>query len=175
MNILKKIFRKPESELKCFDEIGNVFHGNDVNYELVFFPLCSININSVIPNRNEWIHFVDVWNNGDIEDLLFHQYRTRDLIRFKLENSKYHYYGNTTAFPKQTNLEDWNKESKAEFDRNKEGYLKFSDRQDFQKSDRKLKEMEREKIDFDYYLYVCLLYTSPSPRDKRQSRMPSSA
>ena len=24
-------------------------------------------------------------------------------------------------------------------------------------------------------LYRCLLYTSPSPRDKRQSRMPSSA
>ena len=24
-------------------------------------------------------------------------------------------------------------------------------------------------------LYTCLLYTSPSPRDKRQSRMPSSA
>ena len=24
-------------------------------------------------------------------------------------------------------------------------------------------------------VYVCLLYTSPSPRDKRQSRMPSSA
>ena len=25
------------------------------------------------------------------------------------------------------------------------------------------------------YNYTCLLYTSPSPRDKRQSRMPSSA
>ena len=25
------------------------------------------------------------------------------------------------------------------------------------------------------YCYGCLLYTSPSPRDKRQSRMPSSA
>ena len=25
------------------------------------------------------------------------------------------------------------------------------------------------------YIYICLLYTSPSPRDKRQSRMPSSA
>ena len=25
------------------------------------------------------------------------------------------------------------------------------------------------------YLKICLLYTSPSPRDKRQSRMPSSA
>ena len=26
-----------------------------------------------------------------------------------------------------------------------------------------------------YVAYTCLLYTSPSPRDKRQSRMPSSA
>ena len=26
-----------------------------------------------------------------------------------------------------------------------------------------------------YLLWTCLLYTSPSPRDKRQSRMPSSA
>ena len=29
--------------------------------------------------------------------------------------------------------------------------------------------------DFVAYLNSCLLYTSPSPRDKRQSRMPSSA
>ena len=28
---------------------------------------------------------------------------------------------------------------------------------------------------FPEYLTTCLLYTSPSPRDKRQSRMPSSA
>ena len=27
----------------------------------------------------------------------------------------------------------------------------------------------------DLYMSICLLYTSPSPRDKRQSRMPSSA
>ena len=27
----------------------------------------------------------------------------------------------------------------------------------------------------DMSIYSCLLYTSPSPRDKRQSRMPSSA
>ena len=26
-----------------------------------------------------------------------------------------------------------------------------------------------------YYYYYCLLYTSPSPRDQRGSRMPSSA
>ena len=30
-------------------------------------------------------------------------------------------------------------------------------------------------VDGDYVLFGCLLYTSPSPRDKRQSRMPSSA
>ena len=29
--------------------------------------------------------------------------------------------------------------------------------------------------DADVKVYTCLLYTSPSPRDKRQSRMPSSA
>ena len=37
-----------------------------------------------------------------------------------------------------------------------------------------------EKVEVDYKVLkavtsTCLLYTSPSPRDKRQSRMPSSA
>ena len=37
--------------------------------------------------------------------------------------------------------------------------------------------IERMKIEFDELEQstICLLYTSPSPRDKRQSRMPSSA
>ena len=37
----------------------------------------------------------------------------------------------------------------------------------------------RGRFDVRFYLvailFICLLYTSPSPRDKRQSRMPSSA
>ena len=34
----------------------------------------------------------------------------------------------------------------------------------------------KNKLDIDTPDYlICLLYTSPSPRDKRQSRMPSSA
>ena len=32
-----------------------------------------------------------------------------------------------------------------------------------------------EHVDFELLYLSCLLYTSPSPRDKRQSRMPSSA
>ena len=33
----------------------------------------------------------------------------------------------------------------------------------------------REVRDIKDRIHLCLLYTSPSPRDKRQSRMPSSA
>ena len=33
---------------------------------------------------------------------------------------------------------------------------------------------EKEKEDFDKHV-ACLLYTSPSPRDRTRSRMPSSA
>ena len=31
------------------------------------------------------------------------------------------------------------------------------------------------KLKYDYQLWICLLYTSPSPRDRTRSRMPSSA
>ena len=42
------------------------------------------------------------------------------------------------------------------------------------------KEKRKSYMGWDYWGkpvpgYGCLLYTSPSPRDKRQSRMPSSA
>ena len=41
---------------------------------------------------------------------------------------------------------------------------------------RLLEEKKKEKVKRTIILSsVCLLYTSPSPRDKRQSRMPSSA
>ena len=36
-------------------------------------------------------------------------------------------------------------------------------------------KFEQYRDDFETLLKRCLLYTSPSPRDKRQSRMPSSA
>ena len=35
--------------------------------------------------------------------------------------------------------------------------------------------VENDLLTVRYDAYDCLLYTSPSPRDKRQSRMPSSA
>ncbi|MFK7807096.1 MAG: hypothetical protein AB8F74_04765 [Saprospiraceae bacterium] len=71
MEIIKKLFGKSNNEITCFKEIGNVFQDINKNYDLVFFPLCSINLSKVIPKRNEWIHFVDIWNNGDIESSFF--------------------------------------------------------------------------------------------------------
>ena len=39
-----------------------------------------------------------------------------------------------------------------------------------------IKEISEALSQHNYeMIFVCLLYTSPSPRDKRQSRMPSSA
>ena len=38
-----------------------------------------------------------------------------------------------------------------------------------------LSEKAKQMEYFGNSIYGCLLYTSPSPRDKRQSRMPSSA
>ena len=39
----------------------------------------------------------------------------------------------------------------------------------------RLKKLKEAKDSMDPQLYLCLLYTSPSPRDMRRSRMPSSA
>ena len=39
----------------------------------------------------------------------------------------------------------------------------------------RVKEFDKLSGNYNGKLYACLLYTSPSPRDKRQSRMPSSA
>ena len=40
---------------------------------------------------------------------------------------------------------------------------------------KRLQSIARERSRLEPLVQDCLLYTSPSPRDKRQSRMPSSA
>ena len=37
------------------------------------------------------------------------------------------------------------------------------------------RELKKKRINIPIYYYICLLYTSPSPRDVNRSRMPSSA
>ena len=56
------------------------------------------------------------------------------------------------------------------------GKLHFNDSPEKLFSTNSKKDKLNRLIDYIDYEYVdCLLYTSPSPRDKRQSRMPSSA
>lgn len=151
--------KKLNEHIKCFEDIENVFHEKHKNYDLIFFPLCSINLKNIIPNRDEWIHFVDVWNNGDIEDSYFNEYRTRDSIKFKLESSKYHYVGDEKAFPKYEYLKNWKDESKNEFEKNKEEYIKIVEPKEFQESNRKLIENKRQEKEFDHFLYTDQLIT----------------
>ena len=57
--------------------------------------------------------------------------------------------------------------------------LKITKRSDKDKLDIALKALEKLEIinknENDEYTCICLLYTSPSPRDRQKSRMPSSA
>ena len=53
-------------------------------------------------------------------------------------------------------------------------YAELYARQEFDLTERALQFQQAYRAAFDR-LYPCLLYTSPSPRDQRGSRMPSSA
>ena len=59
-------------------------------------------------------------------------------------------------------------------------YGEYEELRDFKLTDHNGNEFTNEnlkqnKLNFLYFGYTCLLYTSPSPRDQRGSRMPSSA
>ena len=56
-------------------------------------------------------------------------------------------------------------------------YLPFRDDLDesIEKSILEISPEDRDVILIDDVIYTCLLYTSPSPRDRQKSRMPSSA
>ena len=69
------------------------------------------------------------------------------------------------------------------YDERMETYLKYTNRKEIAELANQNKELlvadpevesEPEKY-FDKIIEICLLYTSPSPRDQRGSRMPSSA
>ena len=54
-------------------------------------------------------------------------------------------------------------------------FKKFSDENDVQFVGLEFTDPRGKLQHTDQHISTCLLYTSPSPRDKRQSRMPSSA
>ena len=64
--------------------------------------------------------------------------------------------------------------------RSSDGRFADEDKQDSLPSDTKIQQVaslltDDTEPDFNQLLTACLLYTSPSPRDRTRSRMPSSA
>ena len=55
-----------------------------------------------------------------------------------------------------------------------EAYLQHNDEEELYKTSLLSKELINNRVDPDEII-ACLLYTSPSPRDRTRSRMPSSA
>ena len=104
---------------------------------------------------------------------MFNDHRTRDLIKFKLEDSKYHYQGDEKAFPKFAKLKNWNEESYDEFNSNKVEYTEIPTPEEYQKSNRKSNELKRKKIDFDYFLYVdqVISYLANKERFKKNGKL----
>ena len=54
-------------------------------------------------------------------------------------------------------------------------YIQISNREDFRQALKSTLISDYKLLDLFDQLFDCLLYTSPSPRDQRGSRMPSSA
>ena len=58
------------------------------------------------------------------------------------------------------------------------GYIRFKSRLDPRLRELAILQvgwMEKSEYEFTHHVKICLLYTSPSPRDRTRSRMPSSA
>ena len=97
------------------------------------------------------------WNASSKEEIKKYQ-RKKNLVLFQLQKEKTR-YGDTAFFIQAPGDECYNK-------------LKDCSRPNGEKQ--KIGELKLEKP-IEVLFEGCLLYTSPSPRDKRQSRMPSSA
>ena len=81
------------------------------------------------------------------------------------------------ASTKSTKANKSNARKKARKKRLEQKGIKIEKKQllDKTKSQKHLSQIERLERKRRESIITCLLYTSPSPRDKRQSRMPSSA
>ena len=56
------------------------------------------------------------------------------------------------------------------------GYVGTAFKEALESDEREVLSLRRAQVDYsDVDVLTCLLYTSPSPRDQRGSRMPSSA
>ena len=122
---------------------------------------CVDNINNLEPQPDIIIHTGDVTQNGTVEE-----YKIADSILKNLKQKIFFTPGNRDNKPNLRKIFTQSLSEKTD----KEFYIYSIEFKGF-----KLISMDTFCSNSNKGELTCLLYTSPSPRDKRQSRMPSSA
>ena len=92
----------------------------------------------------------------------FHDYAREPLQRLLTANELYYVYLGKELGPRSRDPQHYDETGQVQFDRLRRG-------PDF------LSGIARLRNGLSKGLKICLLYTSPSPRDRQKSRMPSSA
>ncbi|MCC9044227.1 hypothetical protein LNQ81_16265 [Myroides sp. M-43] len=89
--------------IKCFPEYEQVFEGDLGQYKKHFLPICSINLQCIVPEENQWLHFVSVKEiyEGCVgqETHEFHsRYCKEDMLGFDVIGDKYQFEADWNFF-----------------------------------------------------------------------------
>lgn len=134
------------AEIKLFPSLEDVFENPTDLHKVVFFPLITVDLNS-IGKGNGKVHFITVHGNGDPDEEISGTDFGYNFIRFKIIGDKYRFDGNFNQIPKFEKAIEWYKEAEIIYKEHKDKCL--TDAEYTKKEDER-----REKIDFDYYFYV---------------------
>ncbi|EPH13461.1 hypothetical protein HMPREF9713_00641 [Myroides odoratimimus CCUG 12700] len=89
--------------IKLFPEYDQVFEGDITQYQKHFTPICSINLQCIYPDQDQWLHFVSVKEIYDgcvgQETEEYHSdYCKEDMIGFDVIGDKYRFTGDWNYF-----------------------------------------------------------------------------
>lgn len=92
-----------QQHIKYFPEYEQVFIGDIEQHKKHFLPICSINLQCIYPDQDQWLHFVSVKEiyEGCVgqETAMYHSdYCREDLIGFDVIEDKYSFEGDWNYF-----------------------------------------------------------------------------
>lgn len=94
---------------KIFPEYEEVFYDDLENHKKYFLPLCSINLQCIFPNRDEWLHFVSVkeiydGRVGQNTSKYHTEYTREDSFGFNVIEGKYKFDSDWNFFEINTEI-----------------------------------------------------------------------
>lgn len=89
--------------IRCFPEYNQVFEGDLEKYKEHFLPICSINLQCIYPEEDQWVHFVSVKEiyEGCVgqETSVYHSdFCKEDMYGFDVVGDKYKFSGDWNYF-----------------------------------------------------------------------------